>query len=217
MIEALFYGIAWGLGLAFMPGAVFFLLLQTSLSKGRKHAFAVALGIFISDALIASACKLGVADLLSGNSTAMGLTGIIGGIVLVIIGIMKVLQKAEFKGRPKKKVEGKDYVKLFIQGVSMNLLNPPVILFWLSMVTAAQSTYEFNESIAWYFLIGIVGMVFTTDILKIYFSKFLQKQLTHRRIFYLNRIIGFVLAGFGAFLLINSVWSYFLKHYFEQL
>jgi len=49
MINDILTGLPWGLFLSFMVGPVFFILLETSITKGFRAAMAFDLGVVLGD------------------------------------------------------------------------------------------------------------------------------------------------------------------------
>ena len=59
-MESILNGVIYGIVLAFLVGPVFFTILQTSIERGFRSGFFVAMGVSLSDAFYISISYLGV-------------------------------------------------------------------------------------------------------------------------------------------------------------
>ena len=96
------------------------------------------------------------------------------------------------------KVRKRDYLKLLLAGYFMNILNPAIIVFWLTTSTAFIS-HTSQERIT-IFSIALV-LVLIGDIAKVLLAGKLRRRMTAKNIHLLNRINGIILIGFGLALL----------------
>ncbi|HPY81567.1 MAG TPA: LysE family transporter, partial [Bacteroidales bacterium] len=83
LLSVLLKALPIGLILSFAPGAAFFSVIQTSISRGFKSGFFLALGISLSDTFLVILCLLGLGGIMENNETAQLIMGIIGGAVLI--------------------------------------------------------------------------------------------------------------------------------------
>jgi threonine/homoserine/homoserine lactone efflux protein len=101
------------------------------------------------------------------------------------------------------KTRKRDYLKLLIAGYFMNILNPAIIIFWLTTSTAFIS-HTLNERII---IFGIaLSLVLTGDIAKVILAGNLRKRLTLKNIQLINRINGVILIGFGVALIVGLLF-----------
>lgn len=199
MLEPIFSGFTFGLLLAIMLGPVFFALLQTSLHEGFKAGVHMAIGVFISDATVIAVCYFFAAqlNLMEQNKTLMGW---IGGILLIGFGVVNFIKKIKVKevDDDKKTV----HAKFMLQGFLLNIMNPAVLLFWLSVISMVSlKSYSRSEEAA--FFASVLLTVLGTDLLKSFVANRIKSLLKANVILWVNRVIGCALIGFG----IHMIWK----------
>ena len=81
-----------GLFTAFIMGPVFWILLETSITKGFRAAIAFDLGVIIADTCFILICYLGSFQLLEDESNRQGLF-VLGGTILFLYGIFSWINR----------------------------------------------------------------------------------------------------------------------------
>jgi threonine/homoserine/homoserine lactone efflux protein len=104
-------------------------------------------------------------------------------------------------------LQGSDHFKLAFQGFLVNTLNPGVIAFWLTSVTAIAVTHTIKERIIIFATCLVVNM--SADVGKVTLAGLLRSKLTIHNIKVINRISGFILLCFGTVLFVGVV--FFMK------
>ncbi|RYD69432.1 MAG: LysE family translocator, partial [Sphingobacteriales bacterium] len=85
MLEAILQGICAGILFSFLTGPVFFSMIKTSIEKGFKAGFALAIGVILSDVIFIS-FTIFSSRLVDINAEYNQYIGIIGGSFLFCIG-----------------------------------------------------------------------------------------------------------------------------------
>lgn len=137
MLESLLSGLALGAGAAIPLGPINILIMTNAL-RSYKSAVAIGLGAMSADIIYFLITLVGGLKLLQYKTLAN---------VLIIFGSLFLLYIAYqiFKGRNSKidstpiKVENSDVAKSYIKGLSLTLLNPYTIGFWLSVSTTISA------------------------------------------------------------------------------
>jgi threonine/homoserine/homoserine lactone efflux protein len=93
-----------------------------------------------------------------------------------------------------------DLFKISLSGFFMNLLNPGVIIFWITISTTLI-TYSVKHKIIIYTTCLII--VLLADIAKVFMAGKIRNRLTPHNIHILNRINGIILIVFG----IALIWG----------
>jgi len=206
MIDDVLAAIPFGIILAFTIGPVFFVLLETSATKGFKSAIIFDCGVMLADIifiLIAFYSTNKLLDKIKDDPNFL----IFGGVLLVsygVISFIKTSQSFRLIVREYHRVEfKKNYGKLFLKGFLLNFINIGVLLGWLGFIIIGNSITESKNGVI-VFLSTILIVYFIVDLLKIVAAKTLKSKLTPRRIFKTKKIIALVILGFGILLLIQG-------------
>ena len=208
MIDDILTAIPFGIILAFTIGPVFFVLLETSATKGFRSALIFDLGVIVADIIFIIIAFYSTNNLRGkiGNDPSFL---IFGGVLLIVYGVISFLKTSKsFRSIVKEyhKVEiQKDYGKLFIKGFLLNFINIGVLLGWLGFIVLGDSlTSSENGDII--FIISMVMSYFVSDIFKILIAKRLKAKLTPRLIFKTKKVIAMVILGFGILLFVQGLF-----------
>ena len=206
MLDAILTAIPFGIILSFTIGPVFFVLLETSATKGVKSALIFDSGVILADIffiVVAFYSTNKLLDKLKDDPNFL----IFGGVLLTAYGIISFIKTSKsFRDivREYHKVEfKKDYGKLFIKGFLLNFINIGVLLGWLGFIVVGSSLTETTNEL-WIFLGTILTVYFLVDLLKIAAAKTLKNKLTPRRIYKTKKIVALVILGFGFLLLVQG-------------
>lgn len=205
MFEDVLRAIPFGILLAFTIGPVFFVLLETSITKGFKSALIFDLGVMFADMLFILVAFYSTNKLLDKIKDDPNFL-IFGGVLLVVYGFISFIKTSKsFRDIVKEyhKIDiQKKYGKLFLKGFLLNFINIGVLIGWVGFIVIANSLTETKDGVV-VFLSTILVVYFLVDLVKIAVSKKLKNRLTPRLIFKTKKIIALVILGFGALLLIQ--------------
>ncbi|GFZ83914.1 lysine transporter LysE [Aquaticitalea lipolytica] len=203
MFNDILSAIPFGFILAFTIGPVFFVLLETSATKGFKSALIFDLGVMLADAFFIIVAFFSTNKLLEKIKDDPNFL-IFGGVILLIYGIISFIKTSKsFRSivREYHKIEiQKNYGKLFLKGFLLNFINIGVLVGWLGFIVIGNSLTQSKEGLI-VFLSTILIVYFVVDLFKIAVAKKLRNKLTPRRIFKTKKIIALVILGFGVLLL----------------
>lgn len=208
-MNALYEGIILGFTLAFVFGfgPAFFALIQTAIHRGFWSGILLAFGIFLNDLVIVVLGLLGSVNVIKGSENYQ-LMGIVGGAVLIVFGIVTYTRKKTSK-TSNANGNGNPHGLIFIvKGFLLNLLNPFVWIFWLTVIVSATATYKANTNSLILFFGGTLGLVLITDILKVFTATKITTFLTDTFLIRINKFAGVALVLFGAFLIIRAVFDF---------
>ena len=204
MIEDIQAAIPLGFFLAFMIGPVFFMLIETSITKGVSAAIAFDIGVIIADALFIAVAYFSSFQLLENLSNLPGLY-VFGGTILSVYGLIILIKKPN-----EKQIENEfnnttkaNYFQLFIKGFLLNFINIGVLVFWLGVVVVTGPSFENSINRFVVFFSTLLIAYFLTDLVKIILAKQLKKKLTPKIIIKIKKIIGALLIICG-FILITK-------------
>ena len=201
-IAALLKGLALGLMLSISVGPVIFSIIKQSLNHGHKGGFAFIAGVSASDITIVLISNL-FTQMFENMLDYKVPIGIGGSSLLIALGIYVTFFKkiaVNNEGMQVIKMETHHYVKIFLSGYFMNLLNPSVIGFWL-LTSTSLLVHPLNYRLLVYLTCLIVVAGF--DIFKVMLAGRIRQKLTPHNIHLINRISGMILIGFG----IALIWG----------
>lgn len=207
MFDDILAAIPFGIILAFTIGPVFFVLLETSATRGFQSALIFDLGVILADIIFISLAFFSTNKLIEKVKDDPNLL-ILGGVILSVYGLISYIKTSKsFKSivRDYHKVElrKKAYGKLFIKGFLLNFINIGVLLGWLGFIVIGSSLTDSKTGV-YTFIGSMLVTYFIMDIIKISLAKKLKKKLTPRLIFKAKKIVALVVLGFGVLLLVQG-------------
>ncbi|MCD2258280.1 LysE family transporter [Psychroserpens luteolus] len=220
MFDDILAAIPFGIILAFTIGPVFFVLLETSATKGFRSALIFDLGVILADIvfiLLAFYSTNNLIDKIKDDPNFL----IFGGILLAVYGFISFIKTSKsFRSIVKEyhrvEIQKNAYGKLFIKGFLLNFINIGVLLGWLGFIVIGSTITE-SENGVLIFIITMLTVYFLTDLIKIALAKRLKNKLTPRLIFKTKKIIALVILGFGVLLLTQGLFPELYEKSKEQI
>lgn len=201
--------IPWGLLLAFSIGPGFFVLLETSITKGFRAALTFDFGIVFADfifILIAYLSTNQLLEQLKDNPTLF----IVGGIIMFVYGLVSfVLLKRNFKKqteveKDEDNIQKNNYFGLFFKGFLLNFINIGVLGFWMMIIITYGPQMNMETKRISVFFAAILGFYLLFDVAKILLAKQLKNKLTAQNIYKIKRIISMIILIFGLFFMLQG-------------
>lgn len=215
MLLELLFGIVCGIALSlfFSFGPAFFSQLQTSIQYGFRKAYPFAFGVSVGDVII-----VGLMLTVLKNVDCFGLlhnvwVASIGGGVIAVMGVINLRKKVKnVENRESRiKFESKDgiprRVTIFAQGFIINFVNPLIWIYWISVITLLTGELGLSNAERYIFFLGILGTTLGLDILKCKLTSLLQRIITARVLNITNKVTGFIMFIFAAYL-VGSMINY---------
>lgn len=201
MIEDIQAAIPLGFLLSFMIGPVFFVLLETSATKGFRAGVSLDIGVIFADLVFLLIAYFSSYQLLENLSNEPGLF-VFGGMILLVYGIVLFVKK------PKKKTHLQatkgNYLGLFVKGFLLNFINIGVLAFWLGLIIVVGPSLDNSPDRMIVFFGTVLLVYFGTDLLKILLAKQLKRYLTQERIVLIKKGLGVVLVICGVVLIVKG-------------
>lgn len=207
MIEDILAAIPLGFVLSFMIGPVFFILLETSITKGFRAALVFNSGVILGDIVFILIAFFSSYRLIQSIKDEPALF-IFGGILMFTYGIISFIKvKKSFKLSTDETVamiKKKDYGNLFLKGFLLNFINIGVLGFWLALLITIGPKLDMNPQRITIFFSTILVSYFIIDVGKILIAKKLRVYLNPNNILNIKKIISIILMVSGLLLTLQS-------------
>lgn len=190
-------GILTGLFLSLFIGATFFMLIETSMTRGFRAALWFDAGVLICDAVIISAVYFFTTWI---NETLVhnAYFNVAGGLVFMGFGVNYILSRQRNDSPMYAKSRN---IRLFMNGFFINLLNPSVVIFWLGTMAISLSQFKLNGHEIFLFYGSALGVVGIIDLLKAYFAYKLSCFLNPKILRLVYICSGSLMIGLGLYLI----------------
>jgi len=203
-------GILFGMLLSILIGPVFFVLLETSIKKGARHAVFIDIGVLLSDILYLIAAFF-FSEKINQSINEYSYLKYIGAGLFIIMGLVSIIKKKSPQKGKQIDVDGlekmehppvsimrvRNYIGLVGKGIGLNIINPGVLLYWIGASTYATEQLNIEGPNLIYYFTATLATMFGLDLLKIYFASKLQNKLTQRTLDRVSIIVGGILIFFG--------------------
>jgi threonine/homoserine/homoserine lactone efflux protein len=207
MINDILAGLPWGLFLSFMVGPVFFILLETSITKGFRAAIVFDFGVVLGDIFFIAIAYLGSYRLIQSLKDKPALF-IFGGIIMLAYGLISFVRlKKEEKINDEeidRDIIKRNYGSLFVKGFLLNVINIGVLGFWLAVIISVGPKLEMQNSRMITFFTAVIVTYLVVDCIKILLAKQLKSKMTPNNILKIKKVISIVLMVFGFALMIQG-------------
>ena len=190
---------------AFIMGPVFWVLLETSITKGFKAAVAFDLGVMFADVCFIGVCYLGSFQLLEDDQNKQGLF-VLGGTILLLYGLFSWINRnKKSKDQPEIQESKENYFGLAAKGFAINILNVGVFIFWggVTIVSSPASGKSFTSFVLFFSIVLL--SYFITDLLKISVANRFKSLLAGKGIVIVNSIVSLILIVSGVVLILKGV------------
>lgn len=223
MINDILAGLPWGLFLSFMVGPVFFILLETSITKGFRAAIVFDFGVVLGDIFFIAIAYLGSYRLISSLKDKPALF-IFGGIIMLAYGIISFVRLKNEEKIDDEEIDRdiikRNYGSLFIKGFLLNVINIGVLGFWLAVIISVGPKLEMQNSRMITFFTAVIITYLLVDCLKIVLAKQLKSKMTPTNILKIKKGISIVLMVFGVALMVQGWFpkeKEMVKNAFEKI
>lgn len=209
MIQDILSAIPWGFLLAISIGPGFFVLIETSITKGFKAAFTLDCGIVFSDIVFITIAYYASNQILAQFKDNPNLY-IIGGLIMAVYGLISYIQlKKKFNIDEERDIDDipkNNYLGLFFKGFFLNIINIGILGFWMMVLITQGPRLQMDPTRVFLFFASTLIFYLGFDVVKIILSKQLKHRLTPVNIYKIKRIISFILIIFGIFFLLQGIF-----------
>ncbi|MBC8052379.1 MAG: LysE family translocator [Sphingobacteriaceae bacterium] len=188
------------------PGNDMLYVISRTLSQGIKGGLYSSLGIFLGGLVHISAAILGLSILIAKSAFLFGIIKFAGAFYLVYIGIKSLLSKPGLDIE-NQQAEQVNHLKLLKQGMTTNVLNPKVAIFFLSFLPQFVDVNSKNIELQlltlglWFDIQGTLVLILVALIVN-RTTNFVRKKPAFWKI--QERITGFILIALGIKLALST-------------
>ena len=195
-----------GILLSFSFGPLFFILLETSISKGIKQAFFIDVGVVAADITFFSVAYFGASKLITEeNQPALF---VLGGVLLSSYGVLSLFKtykkrKKQQKGKVKV-IETPNLFSLAVKGYLLNIINVAVLFFWTGVLFVIGPKFEMETGKMWLFFLATVSTYIIVNLCKYYFASKLKTKLTDSILYKMKQVLNLFVFVFGVYLVVSG-------------
>jgi threonine/homoserine/homoserine lactone efflux protein len=120
------------IALAVVPGPAVAYIVTQSIDQGRRAGVFSALGVATGGLVHVTAATVGLSALIASSATAFTVVKLVGALYLIVVGIRRILSGDAADVEPR--ALRAPLVRIYRQGVIVNVLNPKTALFFLAFL-----------------------------------------------------------------------------------
>ena len=196
--------IVFGFILSFSFGPIFFILLETSITRGIKQAVFMDFGVVVSDLLFFSLAYFGASKIATEeNQPALFL---LGGVILSVYSVISFINNA-VKNKKIKKEKAVEETKLFkyvVKGFLLNSINISYLVIWAGVIVWFGPKVDMSPVKIWTFFFVSVATYLAANVLKFLLSSRLKSKLTDFVLFYIRQGLNILILIFGIVLVFKG-------------
>ena len=196
--------VVFGFILSFSFGPIFFILLETSITRGIKQAVFMDFGVIVSDLLFFSLAYFGASKIATEeNQPALFL---LGGVILSVYSVISFINNA-VKNKKIKKEKAVEETKLFkyvVEGFLLNIINISYLVIWAGVIVWFGPKVEMSPVKIWTFFFVSVATYLAVNVLKFLLSSRLKSKLTDFVLFYIRQGLNILILIFGIVLIFKG-------------
>ena len=185
---------------AISPGPSMAVVIHNAIFKGRYNGILTSIGHGIGIAIYATFAVLGLGLIIETNIFIFNSLKILSIIFLIIIGIKSIVNNEKLNFEKK---DVKEKTISFLQGFSISILNPKILVWFIAIYSQFMSTN--NELIFNIYLVSIAGIVDAFWYIFLTLAVTTASALTffQTKILLIKKLQGFLFVAIGLVLLVN--------------
>lgn len=207
MLDDIIAAIPLGILLSFLIGPVFFVLLETSVTKGFRAALVFDIGVILADLffiLIAYFSSYRIIESVKDQPALF----IFGGLIMFTYGIISYVKVRKLKALSEERYQievcKKNYWNLLGKGFLLNFVNIGVLGFWLMILITIGPKMQMQTSRITTFFSTLLLTYLLVDIGKILLAKQLKNKLTFNKINKIKKVTCLILMIFGLVIMLQG-------------
>jgi len=198
-MEIVLKGILTGLLLSSFIGATFFMLIETSMTRGFRAALWFDAGVVLCDVMLITGIYF-FASWITNTIISNEYFNFAGGLVFMAFGVNYIFARRQTRA---KVFSINQNLKVFMNGFFINLINPSVVLFWMGTMAVLLNNFSHNGRDAFIYYLSTIAVMATTDVLKAYFAYRLSNLIQTRVLRIIYIFSGILLIGLGLWIILG--------------
>ena len=170
----------------FNPGANLFIVVQTTLSSGKKAGLTCGYGVVLGNAIYSGLGLFGLVTLMSEFGSLFSLIKILGGLYLFYYAITVFKNRTQLNLSTENIVESFPSGVYFRRGVISDLSNPQTVLFFMSIFSTTISP----STPLWTKLVICFGIIIASLIWRIILCQTFSMTSVRRMYSRIHKIVG---------------------------
>jgi threonine/homoserine/homoserine lactone efflux protein len=203
MIDFLLKGLALGFSIAAPVGPIGVLCIRRTLAEGRRVGFVSGLGAATADAIYGSIAAFGLTFVSGLLVSQQDWLRLVGGAFLCTLGLKT------FRARPATHAvaaSGQGLPRAYVSTLALTLTNPATILAFAAIFAGlgiGKAGGDYGSALA--LVVGVFAGSAAWWLLLSSGVYLLRRRFTARRLRWVNRLSGVILAGFGLAALASAI------------
>ena len=187
---------------AMSPGPSMAIVIHNAIFKGRYNGILTSIGHGIGIAIYATFAVLSLGLIIETNIFIFNSLKILSIIFLIFIGMKSILNKERLN---LKKKDVKEKTISFLQGFSISILNPKILVWFIAIYSQFMSIN--NELIFNIYLVSIAGIVDACWYIFLTIAVTTASALSffQAKIMLIQKVQGFIFLAIGLGLLVNLI------------
>lgn len=194
-------GISQGVIISLLSfGPSFFTLVHSGIQGGMRAGLIVALGIFLSEMVVALTCFFGLSHVFTYPEFQL-VFSFVASMSIAYLGLKGFRKKYNAFLKGIQVPQGRSHS--FFKGFVTNMLNPFVIFLWVGLLAAVSVSYnQIEPTYKTQILVNLLAVLvtlFAMDMGKVVLSDYLGRKLNNRIYFFVHKYFGLILLLIGAY------------------
>lgn len=182
-------------------------MIKTSIEKGFKAGFSLAVGVIISDVILIGIVLFG-SQFFEYKEDFDKYVGLFGGAFLFAVGIYYLFSTASinYESQALQKVSKRGYL---LKGFLMCILTPSTLMFWIivSSIISVKLNNRLDEKLFCFFI--AMSTQLTIDGLKSYYSSKLRYRIKESSLRTLNKVAGVIIILFAVWMIVKTYFKFY--------
>lgn len=204
MFEALLYALPMGLSLGFAAGPIFFVVIETSITRSKTAAAIIDIGAIAADVIYILVAYYGSQSFINYLEHNLWVS-LVSGAAVMGFGLFYLLKPKN--NQPfKKKVDIPRKRYFFLKGFLLNFMNVGVLFYWVASSVAIGSLLDHKPSHMVFFYLATLAVFMAIEFVKIFYANKFKAKLRGPVLQKIEKVIGIILIGFGLFIAVKAIW-----------